>query len=142
MTGTYVTESVDDLRAHAIRGRTRSGRARDSWVGQALAPAGAIRSTAGDLAALTEALLDGSASGVAALDPVEQFAGPAVRIGAAWMVLSRKGRDITWHNGQTGGFASWWGLDRVAGTGVVILSGTSASVDRHGFELLEAVTPA
>jgi len=55
--------------------------------------------------------------------------------------LRRKDRDITWHNGQTGGFASWWGLDRVAGTGVVILSGTSASVDRPGFELLEAVTP-
>ncbi len=142
LAGTYVTETVDDLRAQAIRGRSRSGRARDSWVGQALAPAGAIRSTAGDLAALTEALLDGSAPGITALDPVEQFAGPAVRIGAAWMVLSRKGRDVTWHNGQTGGFASWWGLDRVAGTGVVILSGTSASVDRPGFELLEAVTPA
>lgn len=141
LTSTYATATLDDLRAQAIRGRTRSGRARDSWVGEALAPAGGIRSTAGDLARLTDALLDGTAPGSSAMDPVEQFAGPAVRIGAAWMVLSRKGRDITWHNGQTGGFASWWGLDRQARTGVVILSGASASVDRHGFELLEAVSP-
>lgn len=142
MAGTYVTETLHDLRANAIRGRTRSGRARDSWVGEALAPAGAIRSTAGDLARLTEALLDETAPGAPALDPAEQFAGPAVRIGAAWMVQSRKGRDLTWHNGRTGGFASWWGLDRAARTGVVVLSGTSASVDRHGVELLEAVTAA
>jgi len=140
--GTYVTTTLDDLRSDAIRGRSRSGRARDSWVGEALAPAGGIRSTAGDLARLTETLLDGSAPGVRALEPVEQFAGPAVRIGAAWMVLSRKGRDITWHNGRTGGFASWWGLDRAAGAGVAILTGTSASVDRHGFELLEAIAAA
>ena len=56
------------------------------------------------------------------------------------MAKLAKGRDITWHNGQTGGFASWWGLDRAAGTAVVILSGASPSVDRQGFELLEAVT--
>ncbi|MGE0818509.1 MAG: serine hydrolase domain-containing protein [Candidatus Nanopelagicales bacterium] len=140
LAGTYVTATFDDLRPAAIRGRTRSGRARDSWVGEALAPAGGIRSTADDLARLTEVLLDGSAPGVRALDPVEQFTGPAARIGAGWMVLSRKGRDITWHNGRTGGFGSWWGMDRQAGSGVVILTGTSASVDRHGFELLEAVT--
>jgi CubicO group peptidase (beta-lactamase class C family) len=141
MESTYVVETLDDLRPAAIRGRTRSGRARDSWIGEALAPAGGIRSTAGDLGLLSAALLEGTTPGATALDPVERFAGPAVQIGAAWMVLRRKGRDITWHNGQTGGFASWWGLDRAAGAGVVILSGASASVDRHGFELLEAVTP-
>ena len=142
MASTYVVASLDDIRPHAIRGRSRSGRARESWIGEALAPAGGIRSTAGDLATLTEALIARTAPGVTALDPVERFAGPAVRIGAAWMVLGRKGRDITWHDGQTGGFATWWGLDRAAGTGVVILSGTAANIDRHGFELLEAVTPA
>jgi len=110
-------------------------------AGEGLGPAGGIRSSIGDMAVLVGALLDGSAPGIAALEPVERFAGPAVQIGAAWMVLSRKGRTITWHNGQTGGFASWLGLDRAAGVGVVILTATSASVDRHGFELLEAVTP-
>jgi len=38
-----------------------------------------------------QALLDGSAPGLAALDPVANFAGPAARIGAAWMTLDVKG---------------------------------------------------
>jgi len=141
MAATYVAASRADLRADAIHGQTRSGRRREPWTGEGLGPAGGIRSSIGDMAVLVGALLDGSAPGIAALEPVERFAGPAVQIGAAWMVLSRKGRTITWHNGQTGGFASWLGLDRAAGVGVVILTATSASVDRHGFELLEAVTP-
>ena len=62
--------------------------------------------------------------------------GPAVRIGAAWITLEHHDRAITWHNGGTGGFRSWLGLDRRAGTGVAVLSATSRSVDRHGFELL------
>jgi CubicO group peptidase (beta-lactamase class C family) len=78
--------------------------------------------------------------GTTALDPVASFVGPAARIGAAWITLEVKGRQITWHNGATGGFRSWIGLDREAGTGVVLLSATSASVDRHGFALLQELT--
>ena len=52
------------------------------------------------------------------------------------MTLEVKGRAVTWHNGGTGGFRSWVGLDRKAGTGVVLLTATAASVDRHGFRLL------
>lgn len=40
---------------------------------------------------LAQALLDGSAPGLAALDPGADFAGPAARIGAAWMTLDVKG---------------------------------------------------
>lgn len=139
MGSTYVAATPADLRPDAISGRSRSGRRRESWTGEGLGPAGGVRSSIDDMTRLVGALLDGSTPGAAALDPVERFAGPAVQIGAAWMVLGRKGRTITWHNGQTGGFASWLGLDREAGTGVVILTATSASVDRHGFELLEAL---
>jgi hypothetical protein len=69
------------------------------------------------------------------LDPVANLTG-AVRIGAAWITLDHKGRSITWHNGATGGFHTWLGLDRAAGTAVALLSATSASIDRHGFSLL------
>ena len=68
------------------------------------------------MARLTQALLDGSAPGLSALDPVADFVGPAARIGAAWITLEVKGRRITWHNGATGGFRSWIGLDRDAGS--------------------------
>jgi CubicO group peptidase (beta-lactamase class C family) len=88
------------------------------------------------MATLARALLDGSAPGISALDPAMNFAGPAARIGAAWMILEVRDRPITWHNGATGGFSSWIGLDRDAGTGVVLLSATSASLDRQGFRIL------
>jgi hypothetical protein len=63
-----------------------------------------------------------------------------VRIGAAWVVLDHRGRTVTWHNGRTGGFSSWLGLDRDAGTGVVILRARSVPVDRQGFTLLAEVS--
>jgi CubicO group peptidase (beta-lactamase class C family) len=46
------------------------------------------------------------------------------------------GHTATWHNGGTGGCRSWLGVDREARKGVVVLTATSASVDRQGFRLL------
>lgn len=136
----YAPATPADLRPAALTGTTRWGRKRQPWTGEALGPAGGIRARIGDMARLTAALLDGSAPGTAALDPVEIFTGRVVRIGAAWITIERKDRAITWHNGGTGGFRTWLGLDRTAGTAVVLLSATAISVDQHGFTLLEQLT--
>lgn len=134
----FVPATAAELRATSVVGRSRSGRPREPWTGEALGPAGGIRASVDDLATLVGALLDGSAPGVAALDPVAPFS-RGLQIGAAWMVLDLRGRAITWHNGGTGGFRSFVGLDRAAGLGAVVLSATSASVDRLGFDLLAAL---
>jgi len=136
----YVPATPAQLRPGALMGRSRSGRARQPWTGEALGPAGGIRASIEDMARLTAALLDGSAPGAAALDPVTGFSGRSVRIGAAWITLDYNGHLVTWHNGGTGGFRTWLGLDRAAGTGVVLMSATSVSVDRHGFTLLAQLT--
>lgn len=81
-------------------------------------------------------LLAGTAPGLPALDPVRNFSGPAVRIGAAWIVVEHKGRDITWHNGKTGGFSSFVGLDRAGGRGVAVVRASTRSVDHVAFALL------
>jgi CubicO group peptidase (beta-lactamase class C family) len=133
--GLYVPATPEQLRPTAVAGRTKRGREQQPWTGEALGPAGGIRATIKDMARLTTALLDGSAPGATALDPVATFRGQA-RIGAGWLTLPHKGRVITWHNGATGGFRTWLGLDRSAGTGVVLLSATTASVEHHGFTLL------
>ncbi|MGP3967290.1 serine hydrolase domain-containing protein [Streptomyces sp. 6N223] len=132
----YAPATADELRLGALTGTGRRGRPRPPWTGEALAPAGGIRASITSMARLTAALLDGTAPGLAALDPVARLGPNGVRIGAAWITIEVKGRSITWHNGGTGGFRSWLGLDRDAGTGVVILSASSAPVDRHGFALL------
>jgi CubicO group peptidase (beta-lactamase class C family) len=62
-------------------GSSRSGRAKEPWAGEAMAPAGGIRASIRDMARLARTLLDGSAPGLSALDPVADFTGPAARIG-------------------------------------------------------------
>ncbi|MFI7637506.1 serine hydrolase domain-containing protein [Nonomuraea sp. NPDC049400] len=131
----YLPATADELGPNALIGRSRRGRPREPWTGEAIGPAGGIRASIQDMARLVAALLDGSAPGISALDPVAPFSKGA-RIGAGWITIDVKGRQITWHNGGTGGFRSWAGLDRDSGTGAVILSATSASVDRPGFMLL------
>jgi len=135
----YAPANADELLPTALSGSNRAGKQREPWTGEALAPAGGLRASITDMARLTGALLDGTAPGIAALDPIAPF-GRKARIGAAWVTLESAGREITWHNGGTGGFRSWLGLDRQAGTGVVLLTAISASVDRHGFTLLTDVT--
>ena len=136
----YAPSTAAEVRPTAVSGRSRSGKGMQPWTGEALAPAGGIRASVSDLARLVLALLEGTSPGLAALDPVTNFAGPAAQIGAGWMTLETKGRTVTWHNGGTGGFRAWVGLDRKAGTGVVLLTATAAPVDRHGFRLLADLT--
>ncbi|MEY9212543.1 beta-lactamase family protein [Thermobifida halotolerans] len=131
----YVPATADQLRPGALTGTGRRGRPKEPWTGEALGPAGGIRASITGMARLTAALLEGTAPGIAALDPVTSF-GAGARIGAAWITTPVRGRPVTWHNGGTGGFRSWLGIDRAASTGVVVLSATARSVDRHGFALL------
>lgn len=139
LSSVHAPATVADLRPTSLTGRSRRGRPHEPWTGEALAPAGGVRASAADLGTLVAALLDGSAPGSAALVPRLDFA-RGVRIGAAWMTLEHKGRTVTWHNGRTGGFATWVGMDRAAGTGVAVLSATSAAVDAAGFRLLTEAT--
>ncbi|UGQ11462.1 beta-lactamase family protein [Yinghuangia sp. ASG 101] len=131
----YVPATPDELRPGALSGRSRRGRPRQPWTGEALGPAGGIRASITSMARFTAAVLDGAAPGIAALDPVAPLDAEA-HIGAAWITIQAHGRPITLHNGGTGGFRSWLGLDRHNGTGVTLLSATAEPVDPHGFTLL------
>lgn len=136
LAGMYVPSTPRELRPSALRGRSRLVREVEPWTGAALGPAGGIRAGVADLAGLLAAVLDGSAPGVAALEPTGTFAGPGVRIGAAWLTVTHKGREVTWHNGGTGGFRSFVGFDRAAGRGVALVQARTTSVDRAGFALV------
>ncbi|MHA7143217.1 serine hydrolase domain-containing protein [Arthrobacter sp. TmT3-37] len=128
---------AEDLGPSDLRGSNRLGRPMAPWVGEAIAPAGGVRATISTMRGFLRSVLDGTARGLMALEPVAEFA-PRVGIGAGWITLEHRGRRITWHNGSTGGFSSWIGLDRDAGTGVVVLAARHGSVDRSGFRLLTA----
>jgi serine-type D-Ala-D-Ala carboxypeptidase/endopeptidase len=115
------------------------------WDFGVLAGAGALKSTSADLALLVRASL-------AAGDAQDQR--PIVRalrssmqshafvqegrasMGLGWHIFERGARTIVMHNGRTGGFASFVGMDLDRGIGVVLLTNSSAPVDDIGFALL------
>ncbi len=104
-------------------GRSSSGLPVRAWVMDGYAPGGAVVSTTGDLAKLATALLDGTAPGMTALKPTNPTDQSNTRIGAFWHISTwGTGQTITWHNGQTGGYASYFGLDRARRRAVIVLS--------------------
>jgi CubicO group peptidase (beta-lactamase class C family) len=94
-----------------------------------------VRSSATDLAALLRAMLDRSVPGADALEPAVAFSG-RLQIGAGWLTGPLLRRTVTWHNGGTGGFRSFVGIDRDHGVGVALVSASTRSVDRAAMRLL------
>ena len=132
---TYVPTSVDQVRPTAVAPLNRRGAEVEPWANEAIAPAGGVRSSAADLAVLLRAVLDGTVAGADALDPVAPFSG-RLRIGAGWLTGSIAGHVVTWHNGGTGGFRSFVGIDRDRRTGIAVVSASTRSVDGAASTLL------
>jgi CubicO group peptidase (beta-lactamase class C family) len=134
---TVVTDPARLPADRATGADAHTGRGQDPWIAEGWAPAGiGTWSTAADLARLAAAVLDGSAPGAAAARPTSAYRDDGDRIGLAWITSTERGRTLTWHNGGTGGFHSYVGLDPAAGRAVVVLSASTASVDAAGVELL------
>lgn len=100
------------------RGHDLSGDPAPNWNLNALAAAGAIRSTTNDLLAFV----------------ADTAAKPGAPLG--WM-----DEGFIWHNGMTGGFASFVGFDRASGTRVVVLANSSVDIGDIGRHLLDASKP-
>ena len=74
-----------------------------------------------------------------ALEPTAATDQSNTRIGTFWHVSTwGTGQTITWHNGQTGGYASYLGLDRAGHKAVIVLSdvATDNVASDLGIELL------
>ncbi len=127
----------------AAPGWSRQGRRQQPWLLGGYAPAGGVVATIGDMTRLLVGLLDGSAPGVGALDPVLDLgAFRAGRSSGLFWVIDQPGdgaEALTWHNGQTGGYSAFIGLHRAARSGVVVLADT-ADAARIG-RLARQLTP-
>lgn len=106
-----------------------------AWEFQALAPAGALRSTGVDLLKWLAALDEGPVAEAMALatTPVAD-AGGTTRVGLGWHRSDLAGVDVIWHNGGTAGFHSFAG--RAADLTVVVLAASAVSVDELGLHVL------
>ncbi len=139
MSGTALSEP---MRAHLAPGHDNEGKAAKNWDLDALAGAGAIRSTANDMLRYLKANMGIDRSPLAeamkfAQQPRSDMT-KTMRIGLAWMT-TRTG--IIWHNGGTGGYRSFIGFTADGQRGVVLLSNTAFDPDDLGFATLNPNAP-
>ena len=126
---TTVTLS-DEQRARLATGHTAEGEPTGNWDFDALAGAGAIRSTAHDMLRFASAQLGLTESPLAAAIATSQqvhFDGEGGRYGLGWVLQKARGGelDFIWHNGGTGGYCSFLGIVKQKQLGVVVLCNTS-----------------
>ena len=113
-----------------------------TWDFSVLAGAGALRSTANDMLRFLAANLD-SGSNLTAMALAEARLSrraadrPGNRIGLGWHIVDVFGTTLTWHNGGTGGFRTFIGMDEAKRRGVIVLSNSTISPDDIAFHLLE-----
>jgi len=133
------------LRSRFAAGHNVAGDTVPYWRMDALAGAGALRSTAADMLTYVEAQLRPDATPLArAIDmshePRHDFGG-VDRIALGWLVRQRDSAQIRWHNGGTGGFRTFAGFDRARGIGVVVLSNMTVPPEDIGMHLLDRSLP-
>jgi CubicO group peptidase (beta-lactamase class C family) len=131
------------LAARLIDGHDERGAPTPHWTFGAMAGAGALRGSAADLARLLAAELRAAAGQVGPLGDAMRLtqrpfavAGGGQRIGLGWHIAPS---GVRWHNGGTGGFASFAAFDPAVGVGVVVLAASARNdlVDPLGKALLD-----
>jgi CubicO group peptidase (beta-lactamase class C family) len=134
--------SAPFAQGHGIRGQPAQ-----NWDFPTLTGAGALRSTAYDMLLFAAAnLVDDGPEICAVLARTHEIRVPNIAnnlsMALAWLVNQRfPDRPIVWHNGGTGGFHSFIGLDETRRRAVVVLTNATQSIDDIGFHLLDSRHP-
>ncbi len=147
MTNTAI-RLTDEQRARLTPGHSPKGGEVPGWDFDAFAPAGAFRSTAGDMLTFIEANLASAETRVGrALTFARQLhpTGDAGNLPLGWQrEITLQGRlEIYWHNGGTGGYVSFLAFNRAQQIGVVVLANYGDAmagrfaVDKIGMDLLK-----
>lgn len=113
-----------------------------NWDLDALAGAGALRSTANDMLKFLAANLELSDTplkpAMRRMRAIRKETGvPNLEIAMAWHILKKDGSEIVWHNGGTAGYRSFAGFDPARKQGVVVLCNTFLDVDDIGRHVLD-----
>ncbi len=150
MHDTVVKLSAEQEKRFA-EGHTAQHKAAHAWALDALAGAGAIRSTAGDMLTYLEAQLHPDsvkragtlASALEMSHELRADAGPSMKVALAWLYETETGS--YWHNGGTGGFSSYALFNPKEDYAVVVLFNTTLSengsfADRLGQHIVQRLS--
>jgi len=131
-----------DLAPRLAQGHDRRAKAAAYWELPGIEGTGALHSSANDLMKFLSASLGLIQTH---LQPALDLAlisrrptmTPSVRIGLGWHITTvEDGNELHWHDGGTGGFASFVGLNRKAQIGVAVLANSERSVTDIGMGIL------
>ncbi len=129
------------IRAKLMPGFTEGLTPSPAWTLTGLAGAGAINASMHDMLLYLKANMDapsgrlGSAMAFAQKPRGDTTFAPFMKIGLNW--FTNINSHITWHNGETGGYHSFLGFDRVGGMGIVVLANVASDhVDELAMHLL------
>ena len=130
------------LKSRMAQGFDAVGTPVASWDLPTLAGAGALKSSAGDMLKFLAANLDSTSSPLGrqlafARSAKRDADRPGNSIGLGWHIVTVFGTTATWHNGGTGGFRSFIGLDEARHRGVIVLTNSTSTPDDIGFHILE-----
>jgi CubicO group peptidase (beta-lactamase class C family) len=117
-----------------------------NWNFNALAGAGALRSTARDMLKFLAAAMGLRDTPLRPsfdlmLNSERQTGAVDLTIGMGWHIWRKYGTEIVWHNGGTGGYRTWAGFDPAKKSAAVVLCNTSFGVDDLGCHALEPKWP-
>ena len=134
------------MQSHLALGHDQAGKVVPNWDLPALAGAGALRSTTDDMLKFAAANLNPDRGTVQrAMASAQKARAPTGgdSIGLGWITSRvRGGSPIVWHNGGTGGYRSFLGLQPSTHRAVVILTNsTGAGADDIGMHLLNPAVP-
>ena len=135
-----------EMKEHLAIGHAVNGAAVPNWDLPTLAGAGALKSTANDMAKFLAANLDSTSGPVArvlavAHAPLRSAGSDQMRIGLVWLTLNQFGTPLVWHNGGTGGYHSFIGFDPAKARGMVVLTNISTTIDDIGLHFLDERFP-
>lgn len=143
-----MTDTTLDIPPNLAQGYTDTGTATPPWRFDALAGAGAIKSTARDMVKYLRANMGEAgpealrAAAAAAQEPRADSGMGTMRVGLAWMTMPKGSGH--WHDGGTYGFRSFAGIDRENRRAVIIWTNAfsiSDPIDQVGMHLLNADIP-
>jgi CubicO group peptidase (beta-lactamase class C family) len=134
-----------DLTRRLTPGHSAAGEVVPNWTLDALAGAGALRSTVNDMLAFLAGNLDTTRSPLARIladaQRARYAASPGLKLALAWHVVAPRGDTLVWHNGGTAGYHSFIGFMPGRKTAVVVLSNSAADVDDIALHLLDDRAP-
>lgn len=128
--------------ARFVKGYSEQGDYNPPWDFKALEGAGSIRSTAKDMLKYASANLGAAPSGLKKdilLTHVVTFTKGTNKVGLGWHYIKPGQDEILFHNGGTGGYRSFLGINTGKKFAVVVLSNCALSVDSLGGLLMKAL---